>query len=99
MSACPTFSAALRGSTCTARQMVPAAAGTKTSKRSVRRASTIASATSSGSTTLTARVSFKPEPSSVLTTPGHTTESSIPVPRSSARRASERPTTANFVVQ
>ena len=32
-------------------------------------------------------------------TPGHTTESSIPVPRSSARRASERPTTANFVVQ
>ena len=57
--------------------------GTNTSKRPVWSASTIASATSSGSTALNPRVSGSPEPSSVLTTTGITTLTSMSVPRSS----------------
>ena len=73
--------------------------GTQTSKRPVSRASTIASATSSGSRFLTPRASGRPEPSSVLTTPGITQWISIAVPSSSARTASQSPTTACLVAQ
>ena len=71
----------------------------KTSNFGRSSASTIASATSSGWSTLIARVSGRPEPSSVLTTAGITHEISIPLPRSSARTASETPTTKCLVPQ
>jgi hypothetical protein len=73
--------------------------GTQTSNFGNFKALTMSLATSSGSSFFTPGVSGRPEPSSVLTTAGITTETSTPVPRSSARTASLRPTTACLVAQ
>ncbi len=76
--------------------MAPFAFGTKTSKRGTSIASTIALATSSGSTGLTQRWPT-PLVSSVLTIVGITQSTSMPLPRSSVRTASLIPTTACLV--
>ena len=73
--------------------------GTNTSKCGNFRASTTASATSSTLEFLKAGVSTSPAESSVLTMLGITTEISTPVPRSSARTASDIPTTPCLVAQ
>jgi hypothetical protein len=69
------------------------------SKRGALSAPTTAAATSCGETTLTPLAVPMPLPSSVSTTPGMSTETSTPVPRSSARSASERPITPCLVAQ
>ena len=74
-------------------------AGTQTSNLGNLSALTIASATSSGASFFSPRVSASPRPSSVSTTAGITTETSIPLSRSSARTASLNPTTACLVAQ
>ena len=71
----------------------------KTSKRGFLSADTISSATSSGATDLTPRASTRPAVSSVRTIEGMTTDTSTPEPRSSARTASDSPTTPCFVAQ
>ena len=88
-----------RGSTLMARVMWPTERGTNTSKRGCSMAATISSATSSGVTCLTPRVSCRPAASSVLTTTGITHETSMPKSLTSARMPSEAPTTKCLVPQ
>ena len=73
--------------------------GAQTSNLGTFSASTVSAAMSSGEIRGTPRRSGTPDASSVLAKPGITTVTSMPVPRSSARTASESPTTACLVAQ
>src|SRR5689334_14882795 len=70
--------------------------GTQVSGLAFRTVAAMPSATSSAVTGLTPRAAGTPADSSVSTTVGRTMLTSIPDGASSARVASEKPTTANF---